>query len=189
MAKKSQGKHTRRGGMDIGEWFLIGIVVLMVALAAFMAVRSGSRATVQATAVPAATLSDGEVIATRAAYMSTFLPTLTVPAGPTPEGGISADDAYVFFKGGAYFLDVRAIEDFGAYRITTSSSIPLDELRSRAGEIPQDKDVVIVCFYCEDCLQAQAILQAAGYTKVHPMIDGIESWVIKGYPFEGNFPY
>ncbi len=173
--------------MGGGEWILVGVVIFMMALAGFMATRTGKPAA--SVPVATATVSDTLLIQTRAAYMSTFLPTLTVPAGPTPAGGISADDAYVLLKEGAYFLDVRTAADFAAYRIAGSVSIPLSDLKARIGDVSKTKDIVIVCFSREDCLQAQDILQTAGFTKVRPMVDGIESWVIKGYPFEGNFPY
>jgi rhodanese-related sulfurtransferase len=119
----------------------------------------------------------------------------TQPAAPQvtpqamPVGAIGLPQAFLIYQNGkAFFLDVRAPEDFALYRIPNSVSIPLAELETRTSEVPLDKDIVIVCMISDDCLRAQEILTNIGFTRLYPMTDGIENWVLQGYPFEGAFP-
>jgi rhodanese-related sulfurtransferase len=106
-----------------------------------------------------------------------------------PVGAIGLPQAFLIYQNGkAFFLDVRAPEDFALYRIPNSVSIPLAELETRTSEVPLDKDIVIVCMISDDCLRAQEILTNIGFTRLYPMTDGIENWVLQGYPFEGAFP-
>jgi rhodanese-related sulfurtransferase len=107
----------------------------------------------------------------------------------SPAGAISLSQLFLIYQNGkAFFLDIRVPVDFALYRIPNSTSIPLAELESRLSEVPSDKDIVIVCMISADCLSARDILLNAGITRLFPMTDGIENWVLQGYPFEGAFP-
>jgi rhodanese-related sulfurtransferase len=44
-----------------------------------------------------------------------------------------------------FFLDVRSALEFEGGRIERAHNIPLEELDARAGEIPDDADVIVVC--------------------------------------------
>ena len=182
MAKKIKGnKRKHRNQIPWGEWALWGVIVLvaLVALAIFLLNRQAQALKALQPTQPAQTQQSLQ----------------TQPAAPqvtpqaTPVGAISLPQGFLIYQNGkAYFLDVRLPEDFALYRIPGSVSIPLAELAARTSEVPLDKDIVIVCMTSEDCLQARDILASAGFTRLYPMTDGIENWVLQGYPFEGAFP-
>ncbi len=112
-------------------------------------------------------------------------PTAALPAE------ISVEDAYVLFvSNSALFVDVRSAEDWKAYRIDKSLSIPADQLSGRMTEIPQDRVIIIVdAFGLGEARQTQAALQEAGYPRVTNIIGGLESWIQKRYPLVGIAPY
>lgn len=71
-------------------------------------------------------------------------------------------------------LDVRTIEERRGKFISGSLHIPIDELRSRLSELPQDKDIVV---YCEIGLRGYLgyrILKQHGFTRVKDLSGG---WV------------
>lgn len=71
-------------------------------------------------------------------------------------------------------LDVRTIEERRGKFIPGSLHIPIDELRSRLSELPQDKDIVV---YCEIGLRGYLgfrILKQHGFTRVKDLSGG---WV------------
>jgi rhodanese-related sulfurtransferase len=205
-SKKKETKRKNRRKMPAGEWALWAtvIVVAVIALAIILLNQFGTPG--QAAAVPTAQQATSQQISTQQTnpQQSTLLPqadrtqvaifagvrpTSTPAAGPTPTGAISLDQAFLMYQHKDYFLDVRTQNEFELYRIPNSISIPLTDLQNRATEVPRDKDIVIVCYTSDECMQARDILQSTGLSRLFPMIDGIESWVFSGYPFEGKFPY
>jgi rhodanese-related sulfurtransferase len=111
-------------------------------------------------------------------------PTITLVPMP-PE--VSIDQAFGLYQQGAVILDIRTQAEWNVYHITNSISIPLADLDSRFGELPAGKNIVVVCFSPEQCVLGRDILIAAGLQSVTAMTQNIEGWVLKGYPFEGNF--
>jgi len=83
-----------------------------------------------------------------------------------------------------FMLDVRGPEEFAAMRLGCGETlIPLGALRKRIGEIPQDKNQLIIC-YCKISLrgyEAAAFLSAMGWKNVKVMEGGIMAWF---YPRE-----
>lgn len=184
MSKKAN-QQKRRSRISAGEWALWGtiLVVALIALGIFLLNRQAQSANPQQPTPPVKTL--------QATLIPQALPTQVTsqaPAQPTAVGAIGLDQAFVLYQNKTYFLDVRSPADFAMYRIPNSVSIPLAELESRIGEVPTDRDVVIVCLLPEDCLKARDILMNAGLSRLFPMSDSIETWVLSGHPFEGNFP-
>ncbi len=64
-----------------------------------------------------------------------------------------------------YLLDVRPLEEYEKNHIPNATSIPLEELSKRLGEIPKDKLVVTYCRgrFCLIADEAVKVLQANGY--------------------------
>ena len=182
MANNVKGrKRKQRNKNPWGERALWGVIVLVVlaTLAIFLLNRQGQSLTALQPTQPFHTQPS----------LQTQPAAPQVTPQPTPVGAIGLPQAFLMVQNGtSYFLDVRVPEDFALYRIPDSVSIPLAELEARTGEVPQDKDVVIVCMISDDCLKARDILANAGFTRLYPMTDGIENWVLQGYPFVGNFP-
>lgn len=76
-------------------------------------------------------------------------------------------------------IDVRLPSEFGVARLPGSRHIPLGVLRSRIGELPRDRPIVLVCKVGLRSYEASLILQAAGLQNVRVLEGGLETW-----PFE-----
>jgi len=101
---------------------------------------------------------------------------------------ISAAQAYEKFQNGAFFLDVRPAEEWAQVHIANSTQIALDELQSRLSQLPQDRDIVVVCLSGVRSKAGLALLQQAGFKQAFCLNGGIEAWKAAGYPVEGNAP-
>lgn len=91
-------------------------------------------------------------------------------------------------KNGALLVDVREKDEVAelAYDVPNIINIPLSEFEERFNEIPQDKEVVVVCRSGARSLRAAGFLVNHGYTKVVNMEHGMIRWATKGFPTKGN---
>jgi glyoxylase-like metal-dependent hydrolase (beta-lactamase superfamily II)/rhodanese-related sulfurtransferase len=83
-----------------------------------------------------------------------------------------------------HVLDVRSpVELEGELGgLKDAQLIPLDELRSRAAEVPSDKPVVVVCQTGKRSAMATLILSKAGHTRVANVAGGLVRWRELGLP-------
>jgi rhodanese-related sulfurtransferase len=107
---------------------------------------------------------------------------------PVVSAEISPAQAYEKFGRGAFFLDVRSAEEWAQIHIANSKLIPLDELKSRLGELPQDQDIVLVCLSGKRSKEGLTVLQQAGIKRAFCMEGGISAWKAAGYPVEEKAP-
>lgn len=105
--------------------------------------------------------------------------------GPTE---ITASQAYDQYQRGAFFLDVREQEDWNDGHIPGSVVIPLDELAGRLGELPEDRDIVVVCALGVRSTEGARILVEAGFSTVACLSGGLRAWEAAGYPLEQGAP-
>ena len=73
-------------------------------------------------------------------------------------------------------VDVRRADEYAEGCIPGAVNIPIDEIRTRMGEIPADRKIYI---YCEAGLRgylAQRILRQHGYSNVHNLSGGYQLW-------------
>ena len=113
----------------------------------------------------------------------TSTPTVAVPAQ------INADEAFILFGNKTVlFLDVRPTTQWEAYHIDKSVSMPLSEITARLGELPRTGVIVIVDGTGDLSLQAQSILQKAGFSSVTRLTGGLDAWIQRGYPIIGTVP-
>jgi glyoxylase-like metal-dependent hydrolase (beta-lactamase superfamily II) len=84
-------------------------------------------------------------------------------------------------------LDVRSPEEFAGPdgHLADSLLIPLPELEARAGEIPMDKPVVVVCHSGSRSALATQQLLRAGRPEVANLRGGLSRWASDGYPLDG----
>ncbi len=73
-------------------------------------------------------------------------------------------------------LDVRTPEEFKCGTITGATNIPLDELRERLDEIPQDKPIYVYCAIGLRGYLAQKILTARGFSDVKNLSGGYKTY-------------
>jgi rhodanese-related sulfurtransferase len=83
---------------------------------------------------------------------------------------------------GAFILDVREPDEWAAGHIPGATLVPLGQLAARAGEVPTDRDVVVVCRSGNRSAQGRDILRAAGLTQVTSMAGGMKAWTAAGNP-------
>jgi len=82
---------------------------------------------------------------------------------------------------GAYLLDVREDEEWVAGHAPDAVHIPLGELGGRAGEVPRDQEVYVICRAGSRSAYAAQALGAAGW-KVVNVADGMLGWESAGRP-------
>lgn len=87
--------------------------------------------------------------------------------------------------GEAVIVDVREDEERGAGRIPVSEHVPLGEIRGRIGELPGEKELILVCRSGNRSSLAAAALSDAGYRAAN-LEGGVKAWAEKGLPFEGS---
>ena len=98
-------------------------------------------------------------------------------------------EAFAKAKQGVLFVDVREKSELEAeaYDVPNLLHIPLGELELRFAEIPNDRDVVIVCRGGVRSLHALHFLIGQGYTNAANMKQGILGWMRAGFPVhKGN---
>ena len=80
-------------------------------------------------------------------------------------------------KGDAILLDVRTEQEFVTGHIAGAVLIPVDEIRARLAELPEDRNTPIIV-YCRSgnrSATAARMLTEAGYRAVYDL-GGINSW-------------
>lgn len=97
---------------------------------------------------------------------------------------ITASQAYEKLRAQAFFLDVRGEADWNAGHIPGSVVIPLDELAGRLGDLPADREIVVVCTIGKRSKDGARMLVEAGFWPVACLGGGLREWVAAGYPLE-----
>lgn len=85
-------------------------------------------------------------------------------------------------------VDLRALSD----RISDGRSIPgaraidLVEIDRQLGQFPKDRDIVFFCSCPNEASAASAakVLMDLGYTRVRPLLGGLEAWAAAGYALQ-----
>jgi sulfur dioxygenase len=87
-------------------------------------------------------------------------------------------------RGQVRLVDVRTADEARGElgQLAGAQLIPLDDLRARAGEVPDDKPIVVVCQTGRRSAMATAILRKAGRTRVANVAGGMVRWRELGLP-------
>jgi rhodanese-related sulfurtransferase len=101
---------------------------------------------------------------------------------------VSREEARKLIAGGAQLIDVRADHEWEAGRIEGATHLPLDELNKRAGELDEDRQVVVYCRGGNRSTMAAEALSAAGYDAAK-LGEGIVGWEESGLPLEPEGGY
>lgn len=78
-----------------------------------------------------------------------------------------------------FIVDVRSSDDYSALHIARAASIPIDKIKDQLGNIPIDKEIIVIA---EDNKQgniASETLILAGYKNVKNMDGGMTSWAFE----------
>ncbi|MDZ7879791.1 MAG: rhodanese-like domain-containing protein [Saprospiraceae bacterium] len=89
---------------------------------------------------------------------------------------------------GALLVDVREKEEVAelAYDVPNIMNIPLSIFEENFTQIPQDREVIMVCRSGGRSLKASYFLMNHGYTHVINMQHGMLRWAEKGFPTKGS---
>jgi rhodanese-related sulfurtransferase len=92
---------------------------------------------------------------------------------------------------GVYLLDVRENDEWAAGHAPDAVHIPVGALNARAAEIPQDREVYVICRSGARSAYAAHALAGAGWQTVN-VSDGMTGWAVAGRPMvseTGTEPY
>jgi rhodanese-related sulfurtransferase len=73
-------------------------------------------------------------------------------------------------------LDVREPWEHDVCHIEGAQLLPMQEIPARAGELPQDRDIVVMCHHGMRSLQVANYLKSAGVSRVYNLSGGIAAW-------------
>ena len=83
-------------------------------------------------------------------------------------------------RGGAYVLDVRNPDEYTEAHVPGVTLIPLPEIPDRAGEVPTDRPVYVICAAGARSLRAAEVMRARGIDAVN-VAGGTNAWIDAGF--------
>lgn len=111
-------------------------------------------------------------------------------SNPTKIKEICPTTTQSWLQRGALLVDVREPNEVDslAFDVPDLLHIPLSDFEERYTEIPQDREVVMVCQVGQRSLRAAGFLVNHGYDpeRVVNMQYGLNRWVAKGFPVKGD---
>jgi rhodanese-related sulfurtransferase len=97
---------------------------------------------------------------------------------PTVDAAEVTDDAFL--------LDVREPEEWAAGHAPGAHHVPMMEVPSRAAEVPDSGDVVVICRVGARSAQVVAYLRQRGWENVTNLDGGLFAWEAAGRPVVGE---
>jgi rhodanese-related sulfurtransferase len=82
----------------------------------------------------------------------------------------------------AYLLDVRDVDEWEAGHAPEATHVPMMEIPGRVDELPDDRDIVVVCRVGSRSAQVVAYLMAQGRQRVANLDGGMFAWHAAGRP-------
>jgi rhodanese-related sulfurtransferase len=81
-----------------------------------------------------------------------------------------------------YLIDVREPEEWAAGHAPGAHHIPMMQIPGRLDEVPDDREVVVICRVGERSARVVDYLRANGFDNVHNLDGGLRDWVAAGRP-------
>jgi rhodanese-related sulfurtransferase len=81
-------------------------------------------------------------------------------------------------------VDVRGPESYAEGHIPGAMNIPSDELGERVDEIPEGKQLILVCQSGPVSRQSLETVREGGFENANNMAGGMSAWEEAGYPLE-----
>jgi rhodanese-related sulfurtransferase len=82
----------------------------------------------------------------------------------------------------AFLLDVREDDEWTAGHIPGAVHVPMMEIPARTDEVPDDRDVVVVCRVGSRSAQVVAYLRQQGWDRAINLDGGMTAWEAAGRP-------
>ena len=79
-------------------------------------------------------------------------------------------------------LDVREPRELAVCALDDAVHIPMGEIPARLGELPGDREVVVMCHHGMRSLQVTHFLRHQGYANVRNLAGGIDAWAARIEP-------
>jgi rhodanese-related sulfurtransferase len=92
---------------------------------------------------------------------------------------VSADEGATLIERGALLLDVREPDEWVAGHAAAAVHIPLGQVPARAGEVPADGTVVVICRSGARSNKAAGYLRVQGLDAVN-LAGGMQAWAASG---------
>ena len=89
---------------------------------------------------------------------------------------------------GALLVDVREQHEFDAVRAPGAVLMPMSTFAARAGELPSDRPLMIVCHSGSRSSAVTGFLARAGRTDVVNVAGGMDAWERGGLPVKHGTP-
>ena len=92
---------------------------------------------------------------------------------------------------GVFLLDVREDDEWTAGHASDAVHVRLGELGARAGELPRDREVYVICRSGARSAYAAQMLAVSGLNTIN-VADGMTGWAVAGRPMiseDGADPY
>lgn len=108
--------------------------------------------------------------------------------GPEDTAAVDTDELLRrLARGDVVILDVRPEPEYAAGHLPGAIHVPLEELASRIGELPQGQEIVAYCRgrYCVLAHDAVRLLNAEGI-EARRAADGLLEWRLAGLPVEAD---
>lgn len=88
---------------------------------------------------------------------------------------ITAQEAIAAVAGGAYLLDVREQHEWDSGHAPAAHLLPMSELNARVSEVPDDREVLVVCHIGGRSARVASALRQNGYNAV-TVLGGMVAW-------------
>jgi rhodanese-related sulfurtransferase len=87
-------------------------------------------------------------------------------------------------NGDAVLIDVREPHEYAEDHAAGATLIPLNSVWARQSELPEDKDLLMICKSGQRSALASEYAAAAGRTRLFNVEGGTDSWRSSGLPME-----
>ena len=84
----------------------------------------------------------------------------------------------------AILLDVREPYEYVPRHATGAVNIPMSQFVARIAEVPQDREVLVICEHGSRSAQVVQFLRRLGHTRVTNVSGGTDQWEKQGLPME-----
>jgi rhodanese-related sulfurtransferase len=88
----------------------------------------------------------------------------------------------------ALVVDVREPGEFAEVRVEGSLLVPMSQLRTRIGDIPRDRPLLVLCHVGGRSARVTGILRQQGWEDVGNVAGGIDAWQRAGLPVRRGTP-
>lgn len=85
-------------------------------------------------------------------------------------------------------LDVRELNEFETVRAPGALLIPMSTFQARAGEVPTDRPVMVICHTGGRSAAVTGFLVRGGRTDVANVAGGMDAWANAGLPTRSGTP-